>query len=181
MRRVLGSPTTRANTASDARSPDRPSIPSCSRSRVIELNDIYQRLAAQSTHEKLAAHYRSAQRQGASLGDGSDPLAGRPISMIATAIPPAATVFYVAQAACVDRAGAGESDGRGDGFPRLSERGVPRILRPVFGRRGRRGEYRRHARGHRHRCAHRHERAEQSEAYEGPIETPGQTPETTEV
>ena len=49
------------------------------------------------------------------------------------------------------------------------------------GRRGRRGDYRRHAHGRRHACAHRHERAEQSEAYEGPTETPGQTPETTEV
>ena len=48
------------------------------------------------------------------------------------------------------------------------------------GRRGRRGEYRRHAHGRRHGCAHRHERAEQSEAYEGPTES-GQTPETTEV
>ena len=49
------------------------------------------------------------------------------------------------------------------------------------GRRGRRGEYRRHGHGRRHGCAHRHERAEQSEAYEGPAETPGQTPGTTEV
>ena len=46
------------------------------------------------------------------------------------------------------------------------------------GRRGRRGEYRRHAHGGRHGCAHRHERAE---GYEGPTEAPGQTPETTEV
>ncbi len=49
------------------------------------------------------------------------------------------------------------------------------------GRRGRRGEYRRHAHGGRHGCAHRHERAERSEAYDGPTETPGQTAETTEV
>jgi hypothetical protein len=49
------------------------------------------------------------------------------------------------------------------------------------GRRGRRGEYRRHAHGGRHGCAHRHERAERSEAYEGSTETPGQTTETTEV
>ena len=49
------------------------------------------------------------------------------------------------------------------------------------GRRGRRGEYRRHGHGHRHGCAGRRERAEQSEADAGPTETPGQTPETTEV
>ena len=49
------------------------------------------------------------------------------------------------------------------------------------GRRGRRGEYRRHAHGRRHASAHQHERAEQSEAYEGPTETPGQTSEITEV
>jgi hypothetical protein len=49
------------------------------------------------------------------------------------------------------------------------------------GRRGRRGEYRRHAHGRGHGCGHRHERAERSEAYEGAAETPGQAPETTEV
>ena len=49
------------------------------------------------------------------------------------------------------------------------------------GRRGRRGGYGRHAHGSRRGCGHRHERAEQSEAHEQPTETPGQTPETTEV
>jgi hypothetical protein len=49
------------------------------------------------------------------------------------------------------------------------------------GRRGKRGEYRRHAHGRGHACAQRHERAEQSEAYEGPTETRGQNPEATEV
>lgn len=49
------------------------------------------------------------------------------------------------------------------------------------GRRGRRGEYRRQAHGRRHGCAHRHEEAEHSEAHEGAAETPGRTPETTEV
>ena len=42
------------------------------------------------------------------------------------------------------------------------------------GRRGRRGDYRRHAHGHRHGCAHR---PEQREAHEGPAATPGQTAE----
>jgi hypothetical protein len=49
------------------------------------------------------------------------------------------------------------------------------------GRRGRRGEHRRHAHGRRHGCAQRYERAEQTEAYQDPTETPGQTPETTEL
>jgi hypothetical protein len=49
------------------------------------------------------------------------------------------------------------------------------------GRRGRRGEHRRHGHGHGHRCAHRHDRTEQREAHEGPAETSGQTPETTQV
>jgi hypothetical protein len=48
------------------------------------------------------------------------------------------------------------------------------------GRRGRPGEYRRHARGRRHGCADRRESAEQREAYAGPTETAGQTAETTE-
>jgi hypothetical protein len=46
------------------------------------------------------------------------------------------------------------------------------------GRRGRRGEHRRHAHAHRHGCA---QRAERSDANEGSTETPGQSPETTEV
>jgi hypothetical protein len=49
------------------------------------------------------------------------------------------------------------------------------------GRRGRRGEHRRHGHGRRHGCTHRGERAEQSPAYEGQAETSGQPPETTEV
>ncbi|HEY2653090.1 MAG TPA: hypothetical protein VGI50_14280 [Solirubrobacteraceae bacterium] len=49
------------------------------------------------------------------------------------------------------------------------------------GRRGRRGEHRRHGHGHARGCAHGHERTERGEAYEGPAETTGQTPETTEV
>jgi hypothetical protein len=49
------------------------------------------------------------------------------------------------------------------------------------GRRGVRGEPRRHGHGRGHGCAHRHERAERGEAYEGQAETSGETPETTEV
>lgn len=47
------------------------------------------------------------------------------------------------------------------------------------GRRGRRGEHRRHGRGR--GCAHRHEQAERGEAYERPAENAGQTSEITEV
>ena len=49
------------------------------------------------------------------------------------------------------------------------------------GRRGRRGDYRRHAHGREHGCADRHDRAEQGEAYEGPTETPGQASEIAEI
>jgi hypothetical protein len=49
------------------------------------------------------------------------------------------------------------------------------------GRRGRRGEHRRHGHGRGHACGHRHERTARSEAHEGSTETPGQTPETTEA
>jgi hypothetical protein len=45
------------------------------------------------------------------------------------------------------------------------------------GRRGRRGEHRRHGRG----CAPQRERTQRSESYEGPAETSGQAPGTTEV
>jgi len=46
------------------------------------------------------------------------------------------------------------------------------------GRRGRHGEHRRHGHGGRHGCAHRQVPAEQGER---PTETPGETPEITEV
>jgi hypothetical protein len=49
------------------------------------------------------------------------------------------------------------------------------------GRRGRRGEHRRHRYDRGHGCAQRRERAEQSEAYEGPAETAGETPQIAEV
>jgi hypothetical protein len=49
------------------------------------------------------------------------------------------------------------------------------------GRRGRRGEYRRHAHGHGHGCAARRDRVEHSEAHEGTADTAGQTPQATEV
>ena len=53
------------------------------------------------------------------------------------------------------------------------------------GRRGRRGEHRRHGHGHGHGhgrgCARGRERAEVSEAYEGSAETSPEGPERTEV
>lgn len=49
------------------------------------------------------------------------------------------------------------------------------------GRRGRHGEHPRHGHGGRHGCARRRQRAEQGEAYQAPTETPGQTPEPTEI
>jgi hypothetical protein len=49
------------------------------------------------------------------------------------------------------------------------------------GRRGIRGEHRRHGHGRGHGCSRRHERAERSEAHEGPAQAPGETAEITEV
>jgi hypothetical protein len=49
------------------------------------------------------------------------------------------------------------------------------------GRRGRRGEHRRHGHGRGHACGHRHEQPGRGEAYEAPTETPRQPGEVTEV
>ena len=53
------------------------------------------------------------------------------------------------------------------------------FARFLAGRRRRHGGHGRHGHGRGRGCAHRHERAERGEGYEGPTETPGQTPETT--
>ena len=49
------------------------------------------------------------------------------------------------------------------------------------GRRGPRGEHRRHRHGRGHGCARRHDKAERTEAYEQPAETSGETPGITEA
>jgi hypothetical protein len=58
---------------------------------VNDLHDIYRRLPAEATQEQLAAHYRTAQRDGSQLAEGSGPELTRPIRALGTAIPPAAT------------------------------------------------------------------------------------------
>jgi hypothetical protein len=49
------------------------------------------------------------------------------------------------------------------------------------GRRRRHGGHGRHGHGRGRGCAHRAERAERGEGHEGPAETLGRTPETTEL
>jgi hypothetical protein len=56
---------------------------------VIDLSAAYQRLARPWTHEQLAASYDAANRAGAVLVDER---VGRPITILATAIPPAASL-----------------------------------------------------------------------------------------
>jgi hypothetical protein len=57
---------------------------------VIDLDDTYRQLARPSSHEQLAAHYRGALRHGGHLVNAPEP--ARPIPLLATAIPPSATV-----------------------------------------------------------------------------------------
>jgi hypothetical protein len=56
---------------------------------VIDLSAAYQQLARRWTHEQLAARYDAANRAGGGLVDER---AGRPITILATAIPPAASL-----------------------------------------------------------------------------------------
>ena len=63
---------------------------------MIDLDDIYRQLAHPWTHERLAAHYQDAERRGAPLLETArqapeDEL-NRPIALLATAIPPAASL-----------------------------------------------------------------------------------------
>lgn len=59
---------------------------------MIDLDDTYRRLARPWTHTELAAHYRAAEDRGAGFsGTPQDDLT-RPIGLLATAIPPAATL-----------------------------------------------------------------------------------------
>ncbi len=57
---------------------------------MIDLYDTYRRLAGPWTHEQLAAHYHSAHRHGERTANDAEP--ARPIRLLATAIPPSATV-----------------------------------------------------------------------------------------
>ena len=57
---------------------------------MIDLDDTYRRLAGPWTHEQLAAHYHSAHRHGERTANDAE--SARPIPLLATAIPPSATV-----------------------------------------------------------------------------------------
>jgi hypothetical protein len=59
---------------------------------VNDLDDIYRRLATPRSQQDLADDYRAARRQGAILRAGSAPELARPIPLLASAIPPSATV-----------------------------------------------------------------------------------------
>jgi hypothetical protein len=59
---------------------------------VNDLDDIYRRLDAPRSQRELADDYRTALRQGGSVAAGSAPELARPISLLASAIPPSATV-----------------------------------------------------------------------------------------
>jgi hypothetical protein len=59
---------------------------------VNDLDDIYRRLAIPRTQQDLADDCRTALRQGASSAADSSPELVRPISSLAAAIPPSATV-----------------------------------------------------------------------------------------
>ena len=58
---------------------------------MIALDDIYQQLATERTHDQLAAHYRAAQGHGPLPAERIGPELTRPIAALATAVPPSAT------------------------------------------------------------------------------------------
>jgi hypothetical protein len=68
-------------------------MPSCCSSRVIDLSETYRRLGHIWTHEELAVRYSAALRRGEQLlSESSNAIPERPIALLATAIPSAATL-----------------------------------------------------------------------------------------
>lgn len=59
---------------------------------MIDLDETYKRLARPWTPEELAEHYHAAQRIGAELVRNRDDVPDRPITLLATAIPPSAAL-----------------------------------------------------------------------------------------
>jgi hypothetical protein len=59
---------------------------------VIDLNATYQRLTRPWTHEQFAARYRTANQRGERSHEGAEDLLTRPIAVLATAIPSAASL-----------------------------------------------------------------------------------------
>ena len=67
-------------------------VPSCCSFRVIDLNRSYGHLGRPWTHEELARRYAEANRCGDQLLNGPDAAPERPIALLASAIPSAATL-----------------------------------------------------------------------------------------
>jgi hypothetical protein len=68
-------------------------LTSCCRCRVIDLSQTYRRIGHPWTHEELAARYATANRRGGQLlNQVPDAAQQRPIALLATAIPAAATL-----------------------------------------------------------------------------------------
>jgi hypothetical protein len=59
---------------------------------MIDLDDTYRRLAHRWTQQQLASRYRDAERQGASDEDAAAEELSRPITLVAAAIPPSASM-----------------------------------------------------------------------------------------
>jgi hypothetical protein len=59
---------------------------------MIDLDDTYRRLAQPWTHEQLAARYQNAERRGDQLTASGCENESRPLPLLATAIPPSATM-----------------------------------------------------------------------------------------
>ena len=64
---------------------------------MIDLEDTYRRLARPWTPTELAAHYRAAEQRGAGSSDIAQDDLTRPIALLATAIPPSATLNVAIQ------------------------------------------------------------------------------------
>jgi hypothetical protein len=64
-----------------------------------DLHAAYQQLAHPWTHEHLSDHYRQAKRRGEQLPEGDkDPLIGRPVAILASAVPSCATLSVAVHA-----------------------------------------------------------------------------------
>jgi hypothetical protein len=69
-----------------------PRTASCWGQPVIDLNATYQRLTGPWTHEQLAARYQTANQRGERSHEEAEDLLNRPIAVLATAIPSAASL-----------------------------------------------------------------------------------------
>jgi hypothetical protein len=81
--------------------------------RVIDLTDIYERLAQPWPQEQLAARYRAAEGRGAQLLESAQVEFLRPLPLIAAAIPPSSSLGVATHLlhAIPDRSGGAPADG----------------------------------------------------------------------